>query len=159
MTRYAKIITALIAALTVTLCFFGCQAKEAPDYFSQNSDAYAKLKDFALEYFKDNADALDSEYLTLSFSREGAVTCDQSDTVLSDVSEEITQAASLVRQKFEYLHVYSDYVVFWEDETKYYGLLWSETPRRAAIRMEEDYYDFDKIKINSEWYVIGSLYG
>ena len=117
------------------------------------------IKNFSREFYEDNIDDLDSDYITLSFSSDGTVVCDQQDMTLSEVSDEISQAVSLVRQKFAYLHVYSDYVVFWEDETKYYGLLWSETPRLTIIRMQEEYYNFDKIKINSEWYVIGALYG
>lgn len=57
--------------------------------------------------------------------------------------------------KYDYLWVSDDYVIFWEDEMKEYGLIYSHTPFIEVIKMNSDWYGGDYRRINKNWYEIG----
>jgi hypothetical protein len=60
-------------------------------------------------------------------------------------------------QGFTYAWVTADYIIFWEDETHYYGILHSQTPQNAISEIRSWYKGMEYAKISSEWYEIGIL--
>jgi hypothetical protein len=56
---------------------------------------------------------------------------------------------------FDYVWAYADHMIFWEDETKKYGVLWAQKPMRVLEYMKEIPRDFKRI--DREWYEVGVL--
>lgn len=50
-------------------------------------------------------------------------------------------------------------IIFWEDETKYYGLLYSKQPILPLISINSWHSSLDAIKLGRNWYEIGVLTG
>ena len=61
---------------------------------------------------------------------------------------------------FTYIEINDDCIIFWEDETGYYGVLWSANPQNAIDQKKEDarpYMNMKFKKLSNEWYEIGAL--
>ncbi len=49
-------------------------------------------------------------------------------------------------------------MIFWEDETGYYGVFWSDKPNEAVSHIREDSRPYMKSrKLTKEWYEVGAL--
>lgn len=79
------------------------------------------------------------------------------DAIQSD--EALSPSIKKIREKgFTYIEVAQDYMIFWEDETGYYGVLWSDKPTEAISRIREDFRPHMKSrKLSKEWYEVGAL--
>lgn len=80
------------------------------------------------------------------------------DNVVINLNEEEKSAIKTINKEFNYMWVTEDYVIFWEDETKYYGLVYSENPLLTIWNMKSDWYEsMEYHRINSNWYEIGAF--
>lgn len=80
------------------------------------------------------------------------------DNVVINLNEEEKSAIKTINKEFNYMWVTEDYVIFWEDETKYYGLVYSENPLSTIWNMKSDWYEsMEYHRINSNWYEIGAF--
>lgn len=74
------------------------------------------------------------------------------------VSEEYAEEINTIQQNgFTYAWVEEDSVIFWQDETRYYGLLFSEKPKAALKSVKEWYDGLKSKKLDKNWYEIGAL--
>jgi hypothetical protein len=74
------------------------------------------------------------------------------------VSEEYAEEIKTIQQNgFTYAWVEEDSVIFWENETRYYGLLFSEKPKAALKSVKEWYDELKSKKLDKNWYEIGAL--
>ncbi len=48
-------------------------------------------------------------------------------------------------------------MIFWEDETGYYGVLWSDKLAEAISSIREDRPYLKSRKLSTEWYEVGAL--
>ena len=80
------------------------------------------------------------------------------DNIVINLNEEEKSAIKTIDKEFDYMWVTDEYVIFWEDETKYYGLVYSENPLSTIWDMKTDWYEgVEYHRINSNWYEIGAF--
>lgn len=147
-----KKVVIFILAVSILLSMNGCIKNEV-EVFEENKTHFSLVADFATTYYERNHS--DKEHLTLAFSNGNII---DTETVLN-ISDKISEATEKIEDaQFEFLWVTSDYVIFWQDETKYYGLLWAEYPKTIIKSIKEDWYDdMEYQKIENNWYEIGVL--
>ena len=150
------IIAVLAVLLAVVSAFTGyfyiCGGEAQIENFDEASADYEAIAELCLGYYKENP------------SEEGRKTIDICDGYLEDYTNESTiklndeqkKASEAVREKINFLWVTEDSVIFWRDETKYYGLVYSDRPLSVIREMKADWYKgADYHRINSSWYEIG----
>ncbi len=145
---------ALVLAIVCALGMVGCQLNK-PDFedFLEYEDYFVQVKNFLVDY---NIARNDNSRLIVNI---GSQFLSINGTDISGSS--IEDSVKAIRDKgFTYIEMENDYVVFWEDETGYYGVLWSLNPKKAISQKEEDarpYMNMKSKKLSSEWYEIGAL--
>ena len=144
----------IIALLLMLVCVFGlagCNTKADFDNFSDYEDDFDAVIQFVLEYVhqRNSVDAFTVDI--------GDDNIKIDDTFQSD--EALTSSIKKIREKgFTYIEVAQDYMIFWEDETGYYGVLWSNKPTEAISNIREDSRPYMKSrKLSKEWYEVGAL--
>ena len=121
--------------------------------FSNCKDDFVRVKNFLVDYNSARNDdsrllvAIGSQFLSIN------------GTDISDSS--IENSVKAIRDKgFTYIEIKDDYIVFWKDETGYYGVLWSSYPQKAVRQQKEaarPYMNMKSKRLSSEWYEIGAL--
>lgn len=127
--------------------------------FDQYESDFTAVANFLANYYIGNQF---NERITVDFSN-GAMFLDadfigRHNDIAVSADDLFTAITTVENQGFRYAWVAQDYVIFWEDETKYYGLLHSQTPQKAISEIRKWYTSMDAAKINSEWYEIGALH-
>lgn len=77
------------------------------------------------------------------------------DNFILQLTEEQKHAVITTSEKFDYLRVSKDAVFFCEDETGYYGLVYSKAPLLALYEAELPQDGREYHRINSKWYEWG----
>lgn len=144
----------LIALLLLLACVFGlagCNTKADFDDFPDYEDDFEAVVQFVLEYVQQR-DAVDTFTVNIG---DGYIKLDEA--IQSD--EALSPSIKKIREKgFTYIEVAQDYMIFWEDETGYYGVLWSDKPTEAISSIREDSRPYMKSrKLSKEWYEVGAL--
>lgn len=157
MKKIILIIISIILALilsTVTY-FYIWGGKPRIKNFDDISRDYETIAKLSLEYY--NQSSHKDERITL-------VTYDDylkdSDGNIINLTDEQIEALKTVNQRFDYgcLWVTNNSVIFWRDETKYYGLVYSKNPLLTIWDIKTDWYDsVEYHRINSKWYEIGNF--
>ena len=144
-----KIVSLLL--LTCVLGLAGCNAKADFDNFSDYEDDFETVVQFVLEYVQQR-DAVDTFTVNID---DGYIKIDEA--FQSD--ESLSPAIKRIREKgFTYIEVAQDYMIFWEDETGYYGVLWSGKPTEAISNIREDSRPYMKSrKLSKGFYEVGAL--
>ena len=142
-----KIVT-MILAVTCALGMVGCRFNK-PTFgdFAGYRDTFVVLRDFILDCEdKPSVVNLNEEILAISGNE------------VQDEAALLEAVARLKDKGFSYVYVAEDYMIFWEDETGYYGVLWSENPKAAISRIVKDDHPYMKSrKLEKEWYEVGAL--
>lgn len=143
---------ALVLALVCVLGMTGCQLNK-PDFedFQEYEDDFVAVKNFLVDYNRSRNDTsllivdIGSQFLSVKGT-------DISDSAIED-------SVKAIRDKgFTYIEIDDDYVIFWEDETGYYGVLWSTNPKDCIKQMSKSTCPYLKSrKLTNEWYEIGAL--
>ena len=156
------IILAILLAfiLVVTSYFFVYGGEPEIENFNDVSANYKTIANAAIKYY--NALSYKAERRTLilynDHMEESNAKNPLEDQVIINLTEEEKKAIKSVDEEFSYLWVTNEYVIFWQDETKYYGLVYSEKPLTIIREMKNDWYDaVEYHRINSNWYEIGSF--
>lgn len=155
-----KLITAMLIIISVIFLlvsynFIWGGRPEFKDFDNFSKD-YEVIADFAMQYYKNSSEK--PEHITISLSDNGAwkIPTKGFDTTPLILTKEQKSAMKNVCKKFDTLWVTNDSVIFWIDETKTYGLVYSKTPLKTIWDMRNDWYDGLKYRrINSNWYEIG----
>ena len=149
-----KKLIALILMLTCLLSMVGCQLNQ-PDFenFQEYEADFNIIKNFLVDFNLNRNDAtplivdLDSQFLTIAGD-------EISDSTIED------SVKAIYDKGFTYIEINEDCIIFWEDETGYYGVLWSANPQNAIDQKKEDarpYMNMKFKKLSNEWYEIGAL--
>lgn len=73
-----------------------------------------------------------------------------------EMTEEQKESLKVINEnsykEFDYIWASEEFVIFWEDETKYYGLLYSENPSDAIAGLN---MNLEQNKVTDQWYEIG----
>ena len=146
-----KKLISFVLALFYILGLSGCNTKADFDNFSDYEDDFDAVVQFILEYVhqRNSVDAFTVDI--------GDDNIKIDDTFQSD--EALSPSIKKIREKgFTYIEVAQDYMIFWEDETSYYGVLWAEKPTEAISSIREDSRPYMKSrKLSKEWYEVGAL--
>ena len=159
--RIMIILTILLAfILVVTSYFFVYGGEPEIENFNDVSANYETIANAAIKYY--NALSYKAERRTLilynDHMEESNAKNPLEDQVIINLTEEEKKAIKSVDEEFSYLWVTNEYVIFWQDETKYYGLVYSEKPLTIIREMKNDWYDaVEYHRINSNWYEIGAF--
>ncbi len=131
--------------LSLVFCLSACSGEIRFSEFDDYKPDLQSVVDYSLTYYLENSTTDDD--MTFSLSDE------------SWVSEEISGAVQRIEGVgFDSIWVSAQYVVFWRDETKTYGLLYSKSARKVLSSMKNDWYrGMDYNKIEGDWYEIGQL--
>ena len=146
-----KKLISFVLALFCISGLSGCNTKADFDNFSDYEDDFDAVVQFVLEYVhqRNSVDAFTVDI--------GDDNIKIDDTFQSD--EALTSSIKKIREKgFTYIEVAQDYMIFWEDETGYYGVLWAEKPTEEINSIREDSRPYMKSrKLSTEWYEVGAL--
>lgn len=149
-----KKLIALVLTLVCALGITGCQLNK-PDFedFQEYEDDFVLVKNFLVDYniARDDASRLIVDIGSQFLSINGT---DISDSSIED------SVKAIYDKGFTYIEMDNDYIIFWEDETGYYGVLWSSNPKKAISQKIEDarpYMNMKSQKLLNEWYEIGAL--
>lgn len=146
-----KKLVGLLLILAYVLGMAGCNTKADFDDFSDCEADFDAVVQFVLEYVHQR-NAVDTFTVNIS---DDYIKID--DAFQSD--ESLNSSIKKIREKgFTYIEVAQDYMIFWEDETGYYGVLWSNKPTEAISNIREDSRPYMKSKkLSEEWYEVGAL--
>ena len=160
MKKLSKIIIVVVAFATIIT---GCLAYNfiwggTPEFkdFDNFSKDYEVMVKFATECYENSTEK--PQHITISLSDDEAWKHKTKDFDVTPLvlTKEQKSALKTINKKFGTLWVTSDSVIFWIDETKTYGLVYSENPLKTILDMRNDWYDgLNYCRINSNWYEIG----
>ncbi len=153
------IILAILLAfiLVVTSYFFVYGGEPEFENFNDVSADYETIANVAMKYYNESTDKDERICLTI---KEDCLLDDSllEDNIVINLNKEEKQAIKSVDEAFMCLWVTDEYVIFWEDETKYYGLVYSENPLSTIWDMKSDWYEgIEYHRIDSDWYEIGAF--
>ena len=142
---------ALLLMLVSVFGLAGCNIKPDFDNFSDYEEDFEAVVRFVLEYVHQR-NAVDTFIVDIGDEHIKIDDAFQSDETLSPSIKKIREKG------FTYIEVAEDYMIFWEDETGYYGVLWSGKPTEAISNIREDSRPYMKSrKLSKEFYEVGAL--
>ncbi len=153
------ILTSLLsAALIATLFLFWGSGDPRMKNFPELKKDYERIVKVVWEYHTDmdNKEEFVTIYILDGDQGIYSVKCDEQDIILTD--EERESLANICTQsysKYNYIWVSSEYVIFWEDEMKKYGILYANKPEDAIKDIKTWYEDLEYHKLDKCWYEIG----
>ena len=139
----------LIMVLASVSYFLIWGGKPQIENFDAVSKEYEQVAEIALSYYKELSPA--EQYITINVHE---TSLDHGDETLNLTDSQIT-AVKAVYGKFDDLRVCNDAVFFHEDETGYYGLVYSKNPLSALYKNELPQAGREYHRINSRWYEWG----
>lgn len=149
-----KKLIAFILALVYVFVLAGCGFNQ-PDFedFQEYEDDFVAVKNFLVDY---NISRNDTSRLLVDI---GSQFLSINGTDISDSSIE-DSVKTIYDKGFTYIEIENDHITFWEDETGYYGVLWSATPQKAIRQQKKDARPYMRMKskrLSHKWYEIGAL--
>lgn len=122
--------------------------------FDEISHDYETIANLALEYY--NKISSTDEHITLSLYDDYIEDKDNNKRIV--LNDKQKDAVKCVKKRFGSFWVTEEAVIFWGDETKYYGLLYSKNPLSTIWDMKKDWYKgMEYHRINRKWYEIGAF--
>lgn len=151
------VISLLSVALIAVLFLFGGGDPRMKNFPELKKD-YERVVKVVREYYTDmdNKEEFITIYIVDGDQGIYRVKCDEQDIILTD--EERESLANICTQsysKYNYIWVSSEYVIFWEDEMKQYGILYANKPKDVIKDIKTWYEDLDYHKLDDYWYEIG----
>jgi hypothetical protein len=149
--KKALIIIAVILVLVLSggLYLFIWGGEPTVENFVEVRGDYEILAQLALEKYEEISP--EKEYVIFDIYK-GSLNYDDENFPLDENQQ---KAVTLIGEEFDYLRVGKDAVFFHEDETGYYGLVYSKHPVKALYEQEIPQRGRDYHRINSCWYEWG----
>ena len=144
----AAVLAVLILSGVVYLKIWGGEPET--ESFQEVGSDYAVLAELALDTY--NELSPEKEYVIFDITYDGEFKYNDSSLTLNDEQQ---KAVMLVNEEFDYLRVCKDAVFFHEDETGYYGLVYSKHPLIALYKADIPQQGRDYHRIDSRWYEWG----
>ncbi len=149
---FVAVLLTVITAFGVYFYIFG--GKVQNENFGEFSADYEAVAQVCLEYY--NESSVKDDRITL-FIHDNYLEDYTNGSTLT-LTDEQNKALETVKESFGggCLWVTEDTVIFWRDETKYYGLVYSDSPLSAVREMKSDWFSSAEYhRINSNWYEVG----
>lgn len=146
-----KKLISFVLALFCVIGLFGCNSKADFDDFSDYEADFVAIKNFLVDF---NFSRNDTSRLLVDIGSQ-FLSIEGTDISVRTIEDSVK---SIYDKGFTYIEVAQDYMIFWEDETGYYGVLWSDSPTKAISSIREDSRPYMKSrKLSREWYEVGAL--
>lgn len=146
-----KKILSYILVIVCILGLSGCTGKVDFSDFSEYEKDFHAVVDFVLEYTNQR----NADFTFTVDMKDGRIKVDDSFQSPDSLSESIKKISE---KGFSYIEVGEDYMIFWKDETGYYGVLWSNNPRNAISSITKGSRPYMKSrKLTDEWCEVGAL--
>lgn len=142
---------AVILILLALALLFATLFSPSPQFedFSNYKTDFANVVAAAKNIYENN----NNQYEVI----EDHITIDLSDDIWAQQNVQAS-AIAIENQGLTYLWVSDEYVIFWEDERKVYGILYSKNALSVIFEMQHDWYNGMKYKrLASNWYEIGQF--
>ena len=139
----------LVLILSAVAYFYIWGGKPQIENFEDVSGDYTIVAQLALNTYSELSPQ--SECLIVDIY-DGNFNCNNSNLPVTEAQQNAVQTAS---EKFNYLRVCRDAVFFCEDETGYYGLVYSKKPLSALYKAELPQDGREYHRINSRWHEWG----
>ena len=162
MKKGIMIILAILLAFIVGFAsyFFIWGGKPEIENFNDVSANYETIANTSMKYYNELPNK-DDRITILTYDDHMEVSNYKNpleDNIVINLNEEEKSAIKTIDKEFDYMWVTKDCVIFWQDETKYYGLVYSENPLSTIWDMKTDWYEgVEYHRINSNWYEIGAF--
>ena len=134
-----------ISIVGISLLLSGCGKSSEAEKYSDNLTQYRNIADYA------NANCKVDKYKVEDIANRYVVILSEIQNIDTISSEVLT-----AEQNFSYLWIEDGYLIFWNDETKTEGLLYSDNPKDSIKQIREWYQDLEYEKITDDFYLIGS---
>ena len=149
-----KIIISTVAIIIAIVLFLGTHfliwgEKPKIKNFDELSNDYEAIVKLAFNYYE-NLSYKDENIIIIISNNELK---HENNTLL--LSSEQKLIVKNLEEKFNFLRVYKDAVFFCEDETHYYGLVYSKHPIIALYKAKLPQHGREYHRINSNWYEWG----
>ena len=140
-----RIVKGIILFLVLSIVMCGCEKSKKTQEISENIEAYETIAEIALEDFQDEEHKCESDDGTRWV------------IMLSEFSEydNLKDEIDIAEKEFSYLWIEDGNIVFWNDETKVLGLVYSSNPQSYIESLKEWYNGMDSERINENWYTVG----
>lgn len=136
-----KVITLLTLSVFM-LCLTSCNEIHDQEYYDENLDSYILLSDYIRN--SNNISANDVRMVVNLYEE------------IDTNDEDVKKAWNIAGERYDFVWLSKNDLIFWNDETKTLGLL--NTSNIKQSKKDLDWYnDLEYEKINDEWYVIGQL--
>ena len=132
----------LVVVLVCVLCIMVCSCgNDRTKYYEKRISSYEAIAEYALQ----NHASSDGSRVFIK---------------LSDITENsLSNDIIVAEEKFTYIWIENNSVIFWNDEMKTLGLVYSDNAKSAIKDIEAWYSDLEKEKVNNNCYLIGQLNG
>ncbi len=132
---------------------------ESEEFGGIKSSFEAIIK-FAFSYYAENKTANGDE-INLQIADGKLKLIDDIKTIPIEKQDIIEKSVIAVKNAgYDWLDVTEEYVVFWADELRTNGILFSEKPAKSIRAIKKaGYKGMDSKKIEKYWYKVGQLYG
>lgn len=153
------VIAIIMYVIGCILTFSSLGADARFDNFNEVEDDYIEIIDVLNTEYNNRKSTISEEFIVVNISNNSELSCDSQPIPLTDKQQEslrCIQEQSYV--DYNFIWVSNAYIIFWEDETKQYGLLYSKRPRKIIRSMKKEWYSgMDYTRINKNWYEIGQF--
>jgi hypothetical protein len=139
----------LVLILSTVTYFYVWGGKPQIENFVEVSDDYEIIAQLALNTYGELSP--EAEYIIIDFYDYNF----KHNNSNLPLTEEQQNAVLIASENFDYLRVCKDAVFFCEDETGYYGLVYSKHPLIALYKSELPKDGREYHRINSRWYEWG----
>lgn len=139
----------LLLVLSVVAYFYIWGGKPQIENFEQVSANYEIVAQLSLNTYSELSP--EDEYIIINIY-DGNFQYNNSNLSLTEAQQNAVRTAG---ENFDYLRVCKDAVFFCEDETGYYGLVYSKHPLAALYKEELPQQGREYHRINSHWYEWG----
>ena len=155
-----KYILASMVLLVVTICliqaylFYSNESLYIKDFEAVAED-YLKIKDIIFEYYnKDNS----SEKLIMDIDKSEFVIIDGNKKI--DMNEAERNSLKRIcetsyKGQYNFIWVTENYIIFWQDETKMYGVIYTDNFKETEEEIKKWYDGVEFRKIDEGWYELG----
>ena len=145
-----KRVLPIVIIVVMLISFSACASRKAKfENFADCKADFETVSNFLRSYYvdQDYSGSATFEFIDGNIWKDSLV-----------VSEEYAEEIKTIQQNgFTYVWVEEEHTIFWQDETKAYGVLFSEDPKAALRSVKEWYDELKSKKLDKNWYEIGAL--
>ena len=145
-----KRVLPIVIIVIMLITFSACASRKAKfENFADCKADFETVSNFLRSYYvdQDYSGSATFEFIDGNIWKDSLV-----------VSEEYAEEIKTIQQNgFTYVWVEEEHTIFWQDETKAYGVLFSEDPKAALRSVKEWYDELKSKKLDKNWYEIGAL--